>query len=447
MEVPWRTTASSARRAGSGPTPPATSTRCSRRRRPSSPPRAWTRPRRRSPTSPGSASAPSTGTSRSARTWSRRCSSAGWTRARTRPRRWRRRTTRAPRWRCGCTATPSSSRPSAGSPAALHSGDPAFDALPGYFAGHSSPPSGRCSTAAAASGEIRADISPAGTAARRRHAVHARPGRRRRLQPAHGGAAHRRAALRRGGGSAGRVTAEQRTVRAKDFDCAWPGIASGGDAVLLPWTSTWGPGQGRSPTTGARSSSTRGCRRSARRRSCTRPCRRARRSSSSAAAPAGSCARWPRSATRSPGSTTPPRCSTGAPTCRESARRSRRCGWAAAFDVVLLASTLINADPGTRREFLAAVRRHLRDDGIAVFQQNPPAWFESLAGAARVRDDPGGIRRIIRVARWEPPRLRHRDRVPGRRQRLDARLDQLPDRRRGAGRRSRLGRARGWATG
>jgi SAM-dependent methyltransferase len=77
-----------------------------------------------------------------------------------------------------------------------------------------------------------------------------------------------------------------------------------------------------------------------------------------------------------------------------------------AFDVVLLASTMINADPGTRREFLAAVRRHLRDDGIAVFQQNPPAWFESLALAARVRDDPGGIRRIIRVARWEPPRLR-----------------------------------------
>jgi SAM-dependent methyltransferase len=76
------------------------------------------------------------------------------------------------------------------------------------------------------------------------------------------------------------------------------------------------------------------------------------------------------------------------------------------FDVVLLASTLINADPGTRRGFLAAVRRHLRDDGIAVIQQNPPGWFESLEGAARVRDDPGGIRRIIRVARWEPPRLR-----------------------------------------
>jgi SAM-dependent methyltransferase len=75
------------------------------------------------------------------------------------------------------------------------------------------------------------------------------------------------------------------------------------------------------------------------------------------------------------------------------------------FDVVLLASTLINADPGTRRGFLAAVRRHLRDDGTAVFQQSPPGWFESLETAERVRDDPGGIQRIIRSARWAPPRL------------------------------------------
>ena len=76
------------------------------------------------------------------------------------------------------------------------------------------------------------------------------------------------------------------------------------------------------------------------------------------------------------------------------------------FDVVLLASTMINADPGTRREFLATVRHHLRDDGTAVFQQSPPDWFETLEQAELVRDDPGGIRRIIRSARWEPPRLR-----------------------------------------
>jgi hypothetical protein len=67
---------------------------------------------------------------------------------------------------------------------------------------------------------------------------------------------------------------------------------------------------------------------------------------------------------------------------------------------------MINADPGTRREFLATVRHHLRAGGTAVFQQNPPDLFETLGDADPVRDDPGGIRRIIRSARWEPPRLR-----------------------------------------
>jgi hypothetical protein len=75
------------------------------------------------------------------------------------------------------------------------------------------------------------------------------------------------------------------------------------------------------------------------------------------------------------------------------------------FDVVLLASTMINADPVTRQGFLATVRHHLHDDGIAVFQQNAPDWFETFAGAEPVRDDPSGIRRIIRSARWESPRM------------------------------------------
>jgi SAM-dependent methyltransferase len=75
------------------------------------------------------------------------------------------------------------------------------------------------------------------------------------------------------------------------------------------------------------------------------------------------------------------------------------------FDAVLLASTMINASPGTRQAFLATVRHHLRGDGIAVFQQNPPDWFAKLPDADRVRDDPGGIRRTIRTARWEPPRM------------------------------------------
>ncbi|MGH3280832.1 MAG: hypothetical protein ACRDNW_17075 [Trebonia sp.] len=73
------------------------------------------------------------------------------------------------------------------------------------------------------------------------------------------------------------------------------------------------------------------------------------------------------------------------------------------FDAVLLASTMINADPGTRQGFLATVRHHLRGDGTAVFQQSPPGWFETLHGAPPVRDDPGGIRRIIRSAHWAPP--------------------------------------------
>jgi SAM-dependent methyltransferase len=75
------------------------------------------------------------------------------------------------------------------------------------------------------------------------------------------------------------------------------------------------------------------------------------------------------------------------------------------FDVVLLASTMINADPGTRAGFLATVRQHLSDDGIAVFQQQSPDWFETVGQAEPVRDDPGGIRRVIRSARWEPPRM------------------------------------------
>jgi AcrR family transcriptional regulator len=43
---------------------------------------------------------------------------------------------------------------------ALHSGDPAFDALPGYFMRRLGPTLGSLLDAAAASGEIRADISP-----------------------------------------------------------------------------------------------------------------------------------------------------------------------------------------------------------------------------------------------------------------------------------------------
>ncbi|WP_405085552.1 TetR/AcrR family transcriptional regulator [Microbispora sp. NBC_01389] len=44
--------------------------------------------------------------------------------------------------------------------AALHSGDPAFDALPGYFMGRLGPALGSLLDAATASGEIRAGVGP-----------------------------------------------------------------------------------------------------------------------------------------------------------------------------------------------------------------------------------------------------------------------------------------------
>jgi SAM-dependent methyltransferase len=73
------------------------------------------------------------------------------------------------------------------------------------------------------------------------------------------------------------------------------------------------------------------------------------------------------------------------------------------FDVVLLASTMINADPVTRHGFLATVRHHLAADGVAVFQQSPPTWFETAERGQG--GDSGGILRIIRSARFEPPRM------------------------------------------
>lgn len=75
------------------------------------------------------------------------------------------------------------------------------------------------------------------------------------------------------------------------------------------------------------------------------------------------------------------------------------------FDVVLLASTMINTAPALRGKFLATCRRHLGSGGIAVFQQQAPSWFGTVGQAPPVRDEPGGIRRIIRSARWEPPRM------------------------------------------
>jgi SAM-dependent methyltransferase len=75
------------------------------------------------------------------------------------------------------------------------------------------------------------------------------------------------------------------------------------------------------------------------------------------------------------------------------------------FDAVLLASTMINVPPAQRHSFLTACRHHLDPDGTAVFQQNPPGWFGTFEQAPPETEAPGGIRRIVRSARREPPLL------------------------------------------
>jgi SAM-dependent methyltransferase len=75
------------------------------------------------------------------------------------------------------------------------------------------------------------------------------------------------------------------------------------------------------------------------------------------------------------------------------------------FDVVLLASHMLNADPETRHAFLATVRHHLAPEGIAVFQQSAPSWFETAERAPKERAESDGIQRVIRYARFEPPRM------------------------------------------
>jgi AcrR family transcriptional regulator len=73
---------------------------------------------------------------------------------------------------------------------ALHSGDPAYGALPGYFMQRLGPALESLLEAATASGEIRADISPKDLLYAVAKPVPARGGRGSRLQPAHGRAAH-----------------------------------------------------------------------------------------------------------------------------------------------------------------------------------------------------------------------------------------------------------------
>jgi SAM-dependent methyltransferase len=71
------------------------------------------------------------------------------------------------------------------------------------------------------------------------------------------------------------------------------------------------------------------------------------------------------------------------------------------FDVVLLASTLLNAGPAQRRAFLATCRHHLPDHGTAMFQYHPPAWFEAFPDTPR-EGELGEIAVIIRACSRVP---------------------------------------------
>jgi SAM-dependent methyltransferase len=57
------------------------------------------------------------------------------------------------------------------------------------------------------------------------------------------------------------------------------------------------------------------------------------------------------------------------------------------FDVVLLASFLVNTDDrDLRGRWLQACSRHLRDDGCLLVQRHPPGWFDEAAEGERVTE-------------------------------------------------------------
>jgi SAM-dependent methyltransferase len=71
------------------------------------------------------------------------------------------------------------------------------------------------------------------------------------------------------------------------------------------------------------------------------------------------------------------------------------------FDVVLLASHLVNTDDiAARTAFLGTCRRHVADDGGVIIQQHAPGWFAAAADAENVRD--GIIFRMRDVSRPGP---------------------------------------------
>jgi SAM-dependent methyltransferase len=71
------------------------------------------------------------------------------------------------------------------------------------------------------------------------------------------------------------------------------------------------------------------------------------------------------------------------------------------FDVVLLASHLINADDTeVRTVFLDVCRRHVADDGCVIVQMHAPGWFETAQDSESERD--GIVFRMRDVSRPGP---------------------------------------------
>jgi SAM-dependent methyltransferase len=73
------------------------------------------------------------------------------------------------------------------------------------------------------------------------------------------------------------------------------------------------------------------------------------------------------------------------------------------FDVVLLASFLVNTDDrDVRGRFLETCGRHVRDRGCVLIQRHPPAWFDEAAEGEGVA---GGVLHRLRDLRRPGPGL------------------------------------------
>jgi SAM-dependent methyltransferase len=76
------------------------------------------------------------------------------------------------------------------------------------------------------------------------------------------------------------------------------------------------------------------------------------------------------------------------------------------FDVVLLASHLVNTpDDALRRRLLAAARRHLADGGRVLLQWHEPGWFDALVPGTPVTGRIGALGSRMDVHRLDGPLL------------------------------------------